>query len=172
MRVGERCQTPLDDILFALAFSYSSWVSFAAQWQVTNGGENAVVLCERLRSLTQESGKFITPLFQGEGIALGRNRPTMVKVVYSKGPRAVVELDLLGLQSLTIGFPQARKQQAFMHLHRGAVIPGDIKEAGVGRGRAVFEHITPPLIGVPHYTHMVGHNIKDLAHPVALESQA
>src|SRR5215475_10747006 len=45
VRLGQRCQTPLDDLLFASAFSYSSWVSLAAQRQVTNGGENAVVLC-------------------------------------------------------------------------------------------------------------------------------
>src|SRR4029453_9350532 len=99
------CQTPLDDLLFALAFSYSSWVSLAAQRQVTNGGENAVVLCQRLGGLAQESGKFITPLFQDEGIALGRHRPTVVKVVYGKGPGGVLKLDLLGLQGLAIGLP-------------------------------------------------------------------
>ena len=117
VRLGQRCQAPLDDFLFALALGYSRWVSLAAQRQVTNGGENAVVLCQWLWGPAQKSSEFITPLFQDEGIALGRHRPTVVKVVDGKGPGGIPQADLLGLQGLAIGLPQDWQQQAFMHLH-------------------------------------------------------
>ena len=101
---------------FTLTLDYSGWVSLAAQRQVASSGENAVVLRQWLRDLAQESGECITPLFQDEGIALGRNRPTVVKVMYSKGPSSILQADLLGLQGFTVA-SQDREQQAFMHLH-------------------------------------------------------
>ena len=48
VRLGQRCQAPLDDFLFTLALGYSGWISLAAQRQVANSGENAVVLCQWL----------------------------------------------------------------------------------------------------------------------------
>src|SRR5205823_8055490 len=117
VRLGQRCQASLDDFLFALALGYFRGISLAAQRQVANGGENAVVLGQWFRGLAQKSAQGLTPLFQDESIALGCHRQAVLKVVDGKGPGGILQADLLGLQSLAVGLPQNREQQAFMHLH-------------------------------------------------------
>ena len=105
MGIGQRRQTPLDDLFFPLQLSHPGGLCLAARRQMPDGGENAVVFRQCLGVLAQEGGECVTPVFQDQGITLRRHRKTVVKVVQSKCPSGICQADLLGLQRLTVRLP-------------------------------------------------------------------
>ena len=104
-------------------------------------------------------------------IRIGRDREVAVVVRDRKGAVRVLDLQFAVLEHLAVLVAQNRHDQ--LELAPPALIlssraPVDVEEAGVDRGWPVFEHVEPAEIARVADAHVVGHDVGELAHPVAL----
>ena len=50
-------------------------------------------------------------------------------------------------------------------------LPIDIEKICIGGGLAIFQNIEPPSIVGAHHSHMVGHDVEDLSHPMFMQGR-
>ena len=85
-----------------------------------------------------------------------------------EGAVAKLQLQFARLEDLPILLPQDRQEDAVLEFFLDGT-PIDVEIGGVGRRRAVLQHVVPPGVLARRRAHVVGNDVDDQAHAAAME---
>src|SRR5262249_46622209 len=97
---------------------------------------------------------------------MSRNGKAPIAVANDKSAGVERQMQLSLLQLVAIGLPQNRKQDLVLKLGPRGGSPGNVKKARVGGCWPVFQDIVPPGVVISGHTHVIGHDVEDLAETV------
>ena len=136
--------------------------------QVLQCGNDAQQLDHVGIVLGQDGLQFLQTLLENELVALGKQREFVIEIVDEKRAFFKNEPQLLVFQHLAVLIAQDREQ----HLVQQLLLdrrPVDVEVAGIGRGLSVLQHVDPPAVLGAFDAHVIGNDIEDLPHAVALQ---
>ena len=134
LRAAELGQPSLDHLLLATALGHLVGVGLGALGEVSDGGQDALVLVEIGGFRTQGTLQLFGPVPQDLDVTVRGDREPAVVILH--GERAVGEgqPELAGLEDVSIRIAQDRQQDLVLQFRPRRRAPGDVEVGSVARG--------------------------------------